>query len=216
MSVTAILEKHFSSFSSDLMEEIDTAHKVMKVPAGELMMDIGGHIQSIPLLYKGMVKIFREDEDGNELFLYYLYPGEACAILFVCSMKEKKSKIKALTVEDSEFIAVPIEYMDEWMLKFKSWYYFVLEAFNFRFEELLRTVDEIAFHQMDERLVNYLVKSAQAAGLRTVESSHQVIANELNSSREVVSRLLKSLEKQGKVKLGRGKIDLDGSLFEIG
>lgn len=179
------------------------------------MMDIGGHIQNIPLLYKGMVKIFREDDDGNELFLYYLYPGEACAISFVCSMKEKKSKIKAITVEDSEFITVPIEYMDEWMLEEKSWYQFVLETFNFRFEELLHTVDDIAFHQMDERLVNYLIKSAQAAGSRTVETSHQVIANELNSSREVISRLLKSLERQGKVTLGRGKIELDGSLFGI-
>ena len=179
-------------------------------------MDIGEDIEQIPLLYKGMVKIFREDEQGNELFLYHLYPGEACAISFVCSMKEKKSKIKALTVEDSEFITVPINRMDDFMLKFKSWYYFVLETFNFRFEELLSTVDEIAFHQMDERLVNYLVKSAQAIGSRTVETSHQTIANELNSSREVVSRLLKTMEGQGKVKLGRGRIQLDASLFEIG
>lgn len=216
MSAATLLDKHFPSFSPDLVEEIVSAHHIVKIPAGELMMDIGEDIEQIPLLYKGMVKIFREDEQGNELFLYHLYPGEACAISFVCSMKEKKSKIKALTVEDSEFITVPINRMDDFMLKFKSWYYFVLETFNFRFEELLSTVDEIAFHQMDERLVNYLVKSAQAIGSRTVETSHQTIANELNSSREVVSRLLKTMEGQGKVKLGRGRIQLDASLFEIG
>jgi CRP/FNR family transcriptional regulator len=216
LSTTTLLDKHFPSFSADLVEEIESAHHIVKIPAGELMMDIGGSIEQIPLLYKGRVKIFREDEQGNELFLYHLYPGEACAISFVCSIKEKKSKIKAIAVEDSEFINVPIDRMDEFMLKFKSWYYFVLETFNFRFEELLSTVDEIAFHQMDERLVNYLVKSAQSTGTRVVEYSHQTIANELNSSREVVSRLLKTMERQGKVKLGRGRIELDGSLFEIG
>jgi CRP/FNR family transcriptional regulator len=111
-------------------------------------------------------------------------------------------------VADSDFISFPIKYMDEWMLKHKDWYYYVLETFNMRFEELLHTVDEIAFHRMDERLASYLQKMAAAAGSRTIKTSHQDIAYELNSSREVISRLLKKMEKEGMIQLGRNRIEL--------
>jgi CRP/FNR family transcriptional regulator, anaerobic regulatory protein len=208
IQIKEILDRHFPSFSPELKAEIAEVSEFRSVPSGEVMMDVGNFIKSVPLLYEGMVKIFREDEKGRELFLYHLYPGEACAISFVCSMRERRSNIKALTVEDSEFIVFPIQYMDEWMSKHKSWYYYVLETFNNRFEELLNTVDEIAFHRMDERLSNYLLKNANAAGSRTISTSHQDIANELNSSREVISRLLKNMEKEGLIKISRGKLEL--------
>jgi len=208
IQIKEILARYFPSFSPELSDDIAEVAELMSMPSGETMMDVGRYIKMVPLLHKGMVKIFREDEQGNELFLYYLYPGEACAISFVCSLRERKSNVKALVVRDSEFIAFPIKYMDEWMLKHQTWYHFVLEAFNFRFEEVLKTIDEIAFHRMDDRLENYLIKIAQADGTRILYTSHQDIANELNSSREVISRLLKKMEKEGMVKLGRGKIEL--------
>ena len=177
LTIREKLDRFFPKFSEELKDDITEVSELVSMNAGDIMMDVGGYIKSVPLLYEGMVKIFREDEMGHELFLYYLYPGEACAISFVCSLRERKSNVRAITVNDSAFVAFPIKYMDEWMLKHPSWYHYVLETFNFRFEELLKTVDEIAFHNMDERLENYLVKNAQANGNRIIETSHQEIAN---------------------------------------
>ncbi|MFT4679644.1 MAG: CRP/FNR family transcriptional regulator [Flavobacteriales bacterium] len=206
--IVELLDRHFPGFTAELKEEIASVSEVRHIPAGEMMMDTGNYIKSVPLLIDGMVKTYREDEAGNELFLYYIYPGEACAISFVCSMRERKSNIKALTESNCDFIVFPIKYMDEWMSKHKSWYYFVLETFNMRFEEVLKSIDEIAFHNMDERLANYLAKASGAAGSRTLALSHQEIAQELNSSREVISRLLKKMERVDMIKLGRGKIEI--------
>ncbi|MCB0762383.1 MAG: Crp/Fnr family transcriptional regulator [Flavobacteriales bacterium] len=206
--ILELLNRHFPGFTPELMEEIASVSEIRHIPAGQMMMDVGHYIKTIPLLIDGMVKIYREDEEGHELFLYYIYPGEACAISFVCSMRERKSNIKALTESDSDFVVFPIKYMDEWMNKHKSWYYFVLETFNMRFEEVLKSIDEIAFHNMDERLTSYLLKASGAAGSRVIQVSHQDIAQELNSSREVISRLLKKLERDGMIKLGRGKIEI--------
>lgn len=142
------------------------------------------------------------------MFLYYINPGETCAISLVCSERDRKSKIKAVTVENTKFIAIPIRYMDEWMSAHKPWYYFVMETYRKRFEETLNTIDSIAFRKLDERLLEYLNKIAVGQNSRTVKTTHQDIANELNSSREVISRLLKQMEKNGMVQLSRNRIDL--------
>lgn len=208
LEMREILKDKFESFNTPLIEDIAANSHFMDVPAGDIIMDIGWYIKQVPLLYKGHVKVFREDDDGNELFLYYLYPGDACAISLVCSGHEKISKIRAVALEDSQFIAFPIKYMDEWMLKHKDWYYFVLDTYSFRFEEVLKTVDDIAFHKMDERLVRYLKKARKAHDSDTIPTSHQDIAYELNSSREVISRLLKKLEQRGQIVLHRGQIEI--------
>jgi CRP/FNR family transcriptional regulator, anaerobic regulatory protein len=208
LEMKEILKEQFTSFNHLLVEDIASESHFMHVPAGDVIMDIGWYIKQVPLLYKGHVKVFREDEDGNELFLYYLYPGDACAISLVCSGHEKISKIRAVALEDSEFIAFPIKFMDDWMLKHKDWYYFVLDTYSFRFEEVLKTVDDIAFHKMDERLVRYLKKAMNAHDSNEIPLSHQDIAYELNSSREVISRLLKKLEQRGKIVLHRGQIEI--------
>lgn len=209
MEVVDTVHRHFPSLSDDLVTDIEKYAGEWKVKANDVIMDIGSKISSVPLLIQGMVKVFREDENGNELFLYYLYPGEACAISLVCSTgKEKISSIRAVAVEDSKFITFPIDKMDKWMQKHKSWYEYVLGTYRYRFEELLNTVDDIAFHNMDERLLSYLDKNVEAQGSRTIQTSHQEIAYELNTSREVISRLLKKLEQRGKVKLARNKIEV--------
>ncbi len=206
--IQEILSEKFPQFSKELKADIAANADFKMVPGGATLMDIGQFIKVVPLLFDGKIKVLREDEEGNELFLYFLYPGEACAISLVCSGKEKISRIRAIAIEDSEFISFPIKFMDEWMLHHKSWYHFVLETYSYRFEEVLKTVDDIAFHKMDERLLSYLKKSKKAFGNNILNISHQDIACELNSSREVISRLLKKLEQRGQLKIGRGKIEL--------
>ena len=129
------LKRNFGHFSEDLIQEILEQGEMAFFPEGELMMDIGQKVEHIPLIVEGNVKVFREDEDDNEIFLYYLQPGEACAITMICSAKEGYSKIKAIPMEDTHVIVLPISKLDEWMPKYKSWYYFVMDSYQDRFEE---------------------------------------------------------------------------------
>lgn len=202
------LEVNFSEFEKDLREEILSCAKLEFLEADTLMMDIGQKVEIIPLIVQGQVKVYREDENDHELFMYYLGPGEACAITMICSAREGYSKIKAIPEEETTVIAVPIAKLDEWMPKYKSWYYFVMDTYQDRFEELLKVVDGIAFHQMDERLLEYLEKNAAATQSNVIHRTHQQIAQELNSSREVITRLLKKLEQRGRVKVNRNQIEL--------
>lgn len=206
--ITQYLKKHFDHFEEGLKKEIAELGELVLFPADELIMDIGQKVEQIPLIVNGIVKVFREDEDDHEIFLYYLEPGEACAITLICSAREGYSKIKAIPVEDTTVIILPISKLDEWMPKYPSWYYFVMDSYQDRFEELLKVVDAVAFRQMDERLIEYLHKTAEASNSKLIKETQTQIALELNSSREVVGRLLKKLEQQGRVKVNRTQIEL--------
>jgi len=175
---------------------------------GDLIMDYGSYIKLVPIILEGSIKVSREDEDGNELFLYYLRPGETCSMSFTCCMMNKKSEIRTIAEEDTTIIGVPNRYMDEWMGRYQSWKNFVMTSYDNRMLELVRTIDSIAFKKMDERLVEYLQKKAEATGSKTLNATHQEIAYDMNASREAVSRLLKQLEKAGRLKLGRNRIEL--------
>lgn len=207
-SIATYLENCFPQFEKELNEEILESASLMTLPADTLMMDIGQKVEIIPLIVSGCVKVFREDEDDNELFMYYLGPGEACAITMICSAREGYSKIKAFSEEETTFIVVPIAKLDLWMPKYKSWYYFVMDTYQDRFEELLKVVDGIAFHRMDERLMEYLEKNSAAGNSSFILKTHYQIAQELNSSREVITRLLKKLEQRGMVRVNRNQIEL--------
>lgn len=206
--IDAYLDHWYSDFEPELAKEIAQIGELITLPADTLMMDIGQKVEIIPLIVSGQVKVFREDAEDHELFLYYLGPGEACAITMICSAREGYSKIKAIPEEETTVIVVPIAKLDEWMPKYTSWYYFVMDTYQDRFEELLKVVDGIAFHQMDERLLEYLEKNAAASQSTLILKTHQQIAFELNSSREVITRLLKKLEQRGVVKVSRNKIEL--------
>lgn len=204
-----LLKKNFPDLiEPGLIAEIEKQSAIKKMVPGDLMMDVGQYIKFVPLLLTGKLKVFREDDDGNELFLYYITPGETCAVSLVCSSNDRKSKIKAVCVEEAELITVPIRFMDEWVQHYRSWYYFVLNAYRKRFEDLLFTLDSVAFHKMDDRLLNYLEKHVAVNQSETINITHQDIANELNTSREVISRLLKQLERKGVLKLGRNQIEM--------
>jgi CRP/FNR family transcriptional regulator len=202
------IHKLFSQLEPALLEQIEKQGTIREIPSGEILMRTGQYVKSTMLVLEGMVKIFRENEEGNEFLMYYLQPGEACAISLVCASKMEASKVMAKTMEDTTVLMIPIQLMDEWMSKYKSWYYFVLETYRNRFEELLTLIDQVAFRNMDERLLFYLQRYAEVNQTTTINLSHQQIADELNSSREVISRLLKKMEQRKIVSLHRNFIEL--------
>ncbi len=202
------LKKLFPSFSSTLIEDIVGNAIDQAISAGTVIMRTGQYIKSTVLVLSGSIKIYREDENGGEFFMYYLQPGQACAISMICATKNEQSQIMAKVVEDAELVMIPLHLMDKWMMQHRSWYEFVIETYRSRFEEVLTVVDSIAFRAMDERLEFYLKRHQDACGCSDLKLSHQEIANELNTSREVISRLLKKLEQRGQLKLHRNHIEL--------
>jgi CRP/FNR family transcriptional regulator len=198
----------FSSFSSSLVDDIEKNAVIQEFKAGYVIMRTGQYIKNTVLVLSGSIKIYREDEDGGEFFMYYLQPGQACAISMICGTKNEQSQIMAKVVEDVELVMVPLSLMDKWMMQHRSWYEFVIDTYRGRFEEVLEVVDSIAFRAMDERLEFYLKRHREACGCADLKLSHQEIATELNTSREVISRLLKKLEQRGALKLHRNHIEL--------
>lgn len=205
-----LIRKHFPQIAEKaLQEEIATLGKLTEYSAGTTIMDVGQYVKIVPLVIEGSIKVSREDENGHELFLYYLQSGETCSMSFTCCMMNKKSEIRTIAEENTRMIGIPIRYVDEWMSKYQSWKNFVMQTYDQRMMELVRTIDSIAFQHMDERLLSYLHKKAQAIHSKVINATHQEIAYDLNASREAVSRLLKQLENEGQLKLGRNKIELN-------
>lgn len=193
----------------ELQQEIEKNAIPKKFKAGEIIIDMGDSIEFMPLLTKGIIKIVRENEDEHELLMYYLHPGDTCAVSLTCCNTGQKSEIRALAEEDVELLMIPVSFIDAWTLNFRDWKNFIMDTYRKRFDELLNTIDEIAFKKMDERLKNYLKKKALATAKNTIHATHLEIANDLNSSREVISRLLKQLEKKGEIQLGRNSINVE-------
>ncbi|NBL65160.1 helix-turn-helix domain-containing protein [Flavobacterium sp. NST-5] len=202
------LKKLFPSFTNSLVEDINTNAIEKNFSAGDVIIRTGQFIKNTVLVLSGKIKIYREDEDGGEFFMYYLQPGQACAISMICATKSETSQIMAKVVEDAELVMVPLPLMDKWMMQHRSWYEFVIDTYRSRFEEVLEVVNSIAFKAMDERLEFYLKRHQDACGCNDLKLSHQEIATELNTSREVISRLLKKLEQRGVLKLHRNHIEL--------
>jgi CRP/FNR family transcriptional regulator len=202
------LKKIFPTFSNELVDDIETNTIQQSFESGHVLMRTGQYIKNTILVLSGSVKIYREDDDGGEFLMYYLQPGQACAISMICATKSEKSQILAKVVDDVEVAMIPLSLMDKWMMQHRSWYEFVIETYRSRFEEVLEVVDSIAFRAMDERLEFYLKRHKDACDCVDLKLSHQEIATELNTSREVISRLLKKLEQRGAVKLHRNHIEL--------
>jgi CRP/FNR family transcriptional regulator len=198
----------YTDFEPGLVKTIEDTAVVRHFKAGEVIIRTGQYIQNTMLILSGKIKVYREDSEGNEFFMYYLMPGQACAISMICATKMETSKIMARVMEDAEVLMVPLNMMEKWMGEFKSWYEFVVTTYRNRFEELLTVLDQVAFRSMDERLEFYLKRHADSINSKIIPLSHQEIANELNSSREVISRLLKKMEQRGLVRLNRNNIEL--------
>lgn len=195
-------------FEDALISEIIEVGTYREVPAGSRIMEIGDYVRSIPLLLSGAIKILREDEEGDELLLYYLEPGDTCSMTLACCMGDSRSEIRAIAETDTELIMIPMRKMEEWTAKYRSWRNFVFESYHSRLNELLSTVDSIAFKNMDERLVEYLKEKSRITNSNSLYNTHQEIAYELHTSRVVISRLLKKLEHMGRISLHRNHIEL--------
>ncbi|WP_299051237.1 Crp/Fnr family transcriptional regulator [uncultured Polaribacter sp.] len=193
-------------FEESLLNEINQVGTYKDVPEGYKMMDIGDYVRSMPLLISGAIKILREDNDGDELLLYFLEKGDTCAMTLTCCIGQTKSEIRAIAETDATLIMIPIQKMEEWSGKYKSWRNFVFESYHNRLNEMFSTIDSIAFLKMDERLLKYLKEKSRIAKDNIIHSTHQEIAYELHTSRVVISRLLKKLENLGKLELHRNHI----------
>ncbi|MBS1606453.1 MAG: Crp/Fnr family transcriptional regulator [Bacteroidetes bacterium] len=198
----------FPSFERELVSDMAGRGTIREYAAGELLMRTGQNIRSTLLVTRGLVKVYREDEEGGEFFMYYLQPGQACALSMICATRQETSEIMARAMTDAEVIAIPLEYMDRWMTEYKTWYHFVLESYRSRFEELLVTVDHIAFRHMDERLLFYLQKQQETLNTKRLPVSVTEIAADLNSSREVISRLLKKLADKGHIRMDKNFLEI--------
>ncbi len=198
----------FPQFEPELMNEIIANGVIKTIPAGEVLMRTGQFIKSTMLILEGNVKVFRENEDGGEFLMYFLQAGEACAISIICAAKTEASRVMAKTTEETTVLMIPLQLLDRWMLDYKSWYHFVLSTYRNRFDELLVLIDQVAFRNMDERLLSYLERHSKVHNSSIISLSHQQIADELNSSREVVSRLLKKMEQRHMVILHRNAVEL--------
>ena len=203
------LKEYFNIvFEEDLINEIIDVGVYKKVKENELLLDLGDKFDKIPLMLNGAIKISREDKNGDEIVLYFLERGDTCTITFGSGLNSSKSKVRGIAEKDSEVVFIPIDKLEEWLVKYKSWRNFVIDSYNIRLSEMLDAIDTLAFMKMDQRLYKYLTDKVKIMRDPTLNTTHQKIAQDLNTSRVVVSRLLKQLENEGKIKLHRNKIEV--------
>ena len=202
------LESFESVFEPALIKEMYQFGEIKHFKEGDIIMDYGKYIRMMPLIINGTIKVYRMDETGKEILLYYLSSNESCSMAYSCCVEAKKSEVKAIAEDDVELLAIPHTKLDDWLCKYPTWKNYIMRSFNERFLELLKSIESIAFHKLDERLIAYLKEKQKLSGSSVVKTSHYLIADELATSRVVVSRLLKQLENDGKILLYRNEIKL--------
>lgn len=202
-----------------LLEEIEKYGKIQVFEPGQSIIEPGQYIKIVPIILEGSIKVMRTDEEGHDLFLYYIESGDTCAVSLTCCSTSNPSDIKAVAEEKTKVLGIPVRKHEEWMNEFRQWKNFVAQTYQKRFQEMLMAIDDIAFKRMDERLLKYLIVKAKQIDTLELSMTHQQVASEMGTSREVISRLLKQLEKRKLVELGRNKIyvrdDLEGLLENL-
>jgi CRP/FNR family transcriptional regulator len=194
-----------------LLAEIEAAGELKHAPANTIIMQPGDLIENIPIVMKGTIRIVLQNQEGEEQYLYHIFPGETCALSLSCCQANKRSEIKAVVEDDADLFMIPVRYVDS-LTSYPEWKKFVSDTQAQRFSELLETIELISFSNLDEQLWSYLVKRVQATGNNILKVTHHEIAQELNSPREVITRLLHQLQKKGKVEIARGEILVKSSL----
>ncbi len=202
-----LYEKFSYLFEDELINEICANGKLRNFKEDEVLVDIGDVITHMPLVVSGSIKIMTEDKEGAELLLYYLELGDTCAVTLNCCTSAAKSTVRATAETNAEVLFVPVGLMEQWMVKYKSWRSFVLESYNSRLNEMISAIDNIVFNSLEQRLEKYLRDKAWITKCATLDISHQEIANDLHSSRVVISRLMKKLEKNNLITQSRHKVN---------
>lgn len=194
--------------SKELREKLANLGFTKTFSEDEIILNENAYIKAIPIVTKGSIKVMRTDEDGREILLYYIKPGESCIMSFLGGIHQDTSKVKAIAEEDTEILFIPIDKVGLLIKEYPEWLDFIFRLYHKRFEELLEVVNDVAFKKMDERLMDLLQKKSELTGNHLLAVTHEQLANELGTARVVVSRLLKHMEEQGLVKLGRNKVML--------
>ncbi|MBQ0769077.1 MAG: Crp/Fnr family transcriptional regulator [Bizionia sp.] len=195
-------------FEEELLNEIKAVGLLKTIPADAIIMDIGETVTMIPLVLSGAIKIFREDREGDDLLLYFIEQGDTCAMTLTCCLGVKKSEIRAIAEVDTTLLMIPVQYMSLWMSRYTSWQNFILQSYHERMTELLEALDAVAFLKLDQRLLKYLRDKAMINRNDTIQVTHQIIAQDMHTSRVVISRLLKTLENDKKIELNRNQIKI--------
>ena len=203
-----LIDNYGYILEDELIEEIISQGKLITVKEGETLIGIGEAIKHIPLLLSGAIKISRLDDDGDELLLYFIEKGDVCAMTLTCCIGQSKSEIKAVAETVTEIVLIPVENMNLWLQKYNSWRTFVFESYNNRFTEMLHSIDSLAFMNMHERVMRYLRDKVIVTKDSMLNTTHQDIAYDMHTSRVVISRILKSLERDNKIKLHRNRIEV--------
>ena len=191
----------------ELKDELD-AIEHMYFKAGEELIRVNSYIKVIPFLVTGLIGVYRMDEEGREILLYYIKPGETCIMSFLAGINNNTIKLRAVIEEDCELIIIPVDKVIQWVKKYPEWVDYIFKLYNKRFEDLLEVVNAIAFQKMDERIFQNLQKKSEMSEKKEISITHQQLADEIGTTREVVSRLLKKMERDGLLSLGRNKIVL--------
>lgn len=194
--------------SPDLISKLYQSSIRKNYPVGSVILNENASIRSIPIVTKGTLKVIRTEEDGREILLYYIRSGESCVMSFLGGMHNETSKVKAEVEEEAEILFLPIDKVNLFIKEHPEWLDYIFRLYHKRFEELLEMVNAVTFKKVDERLLGLLQKKQEVMGSKTLNITHEQLANELGTARVVVSRLLKQLEELGRVRLGRNKITL--------
>ena len=202
-------EYYTSIFEEELIDEIINVGILRTIHSNEILLDIGDKMTHVPLILSGAVKIIREDDAGDEIALYFLEKGDTCAISFVNCLHRTESMFRGITEKDTEGIFIPVNIIDKWLAKYKSWREFVIDSYHLRLIEMVESIDSLAFMKLDDRLLKYLIDKVKIMDSNILVITHQEIADDINTSRVVVSRLLKVLENEGKIKIRRNRIIIE-------
>ncbi|HMX38931.1 MAG TPA: Crp/Fnr family transcriptional regulator [Saprospiraceae bacterium] len=198
----------FTALEEGLQRELAEKGRIMPIKAGQTLIQSGQNIRNTLIVLEGLMKVYRESDEGDEFFMYHLHPGDGCALSMICDRTFRASAVTAKAVTDSVLLIIPLEHTEHWMRHYRTWYHFVVGTYRKRYEELLETIDHVAFQNMDERLEFYLRRHRQAMNTKVLDMTNTQIAQELNSSREVISRLMKKLSERGKVRLLKNGIEI--------
>ncbi|HOW08783.1 MAG TPA: Crp/Fnr family transcriptional regulator [Bacteroidales bacterium] len=210
MEKLELLKRTFPFFERELLNELAESSSFTELLPGQSMLGEGDYIKSFPLVISGCLRVTKLSAGGNELLLYYLNQGEICAMSLTCCMGIRKSNIKMVAEDPSLILTVPVDKPEKWMSEYRTWKEFMMYSYRKRFEELLDTIESIAFMKLDERLIRFFEDRYRSTGKSYFSGTHQDIASQLNSSREVISRLLGNLEKKNLVVTERNSIDYSG------
>jgi len=207
MDKTAMIKRLFPFLEKDLIRELSEVSEPLSLKTGQSILGEGDYIKSFPIVLQGCLRVVRLSEEGHELLLYYLSQGEICSMSLTCCMDLQKSHIKMIAEEPCVILAIPVDQPEKWMSEYKTWKEFMMYSYRKRFEELIETIDSIAFMKLDERLVRFFEERFRSTGKTLFEGTHQDIATQLNTSREVISRLLRILEKKNLLITERNSVD---------